>query len=524
MKWFDYLIFSMVLLGFVVGTVVGNDQAPVTEAFTFAQLGDPQLGWRGYEHDVTMFKKTVRLVNALKPDFAVIVGDMVNSFNDSSVKDFKDMAADFTIPYYCVPGNHDIGNDPTVSRLVSYRKAFGKDYFSFEHKGYTFVFANTSLWKVYVQGESETHDAWFKETLEAARDKNTPIFVVQHYALYKETPTDAEGYYTLPVDKRNELLALYEDCGVIAVLNGHFHETIMNEYKGILLVSGEGSCGHFDTRPLGFRIWHVESPTSLSHEFFPLELGFDFNNDEIIDSADMSLMIDHWGQDYAFYDIAPPPIGDGIIDVQDLILLSEHLFEDYRLMAHWKLDETEGDIAYDNSVGSANGTLNGSPTWQPADGQSGGALLFDGIDDYISTSSIFNPSLTPFSIYAWIKGGAPGQVAISQTGSPWGSNLLGFTASDGSLVTELKGKSRWDRPLVSGSIVTDGDWHHIGLVWDGTNRVLYVDDVEVIADTQAELGSTYGGLNIGASEALDAGKFFSGLIDDVKIYNRAVTP
>ena len=152
------------------------------------------------------------------------------------------------------------------------------------------------------------------------------------------------------------------------------------------------------------------------------------------------------------------------------------------------------------------------------------ALLFDGIDDYISTSSIFNPSLAPFSIYAWVKGGAPGQVVISQTGSPWGSNLLGVTGSDGSLVTELKGTSRWDRPLVSGSIITDGDWHHIGLVRDGTNRALYVDDVEVIADTQGDLGSTYGGLNIGASKNLDPGSFFSGLIDDVKIYNRAVKP
>lgn len=45
--------------------------------------------------------------------------------------------------------------------------------------------------------------------------------------------------------------------------------------------------------------------------------------------------------------IGPMPWADGIVDVQDLILLSEYLFEDYRMIAPWKLDEIDGDIAYD---------------------------------------------------------------------------------------------------------------------------------------------------------------------------------
>ena len=56
-------------------------------------------------------------------------------------------------------------------------------------------------------------------------------------------------------------------------------------------------------------------------------------------------MVDRWHTDEPFYDIAPPPSGDGIVDVQDLVVLSEHLFEDYRMVAHWKMDETEGMIA-----------------------------------------------------------------------------------------------------------------------------------------------------------------------------------
>ena len=55
----------------------------------------------------------------------------------------------------------------------------------------------------------------------------------------------------------------------------------------------------------------------------------DFNGDGIVDSADMCIMIDHWGEDYPLCDIAPPPFGDGIVEVQDLIILAEHLFEPF---------------------------------------------------------------------------------------------------------------------------------------------------------------------------------------------------
>jgi hypothetical protein len=54
----------------------------------------------------------------------------------------------------------------------------------------------------------------------------------------------------------------------------------------------------------------------------------DLNGDGIVDSADMVIMVDHWGEDYPLCDIGPMPWGDGIVDVQDLIVLAEHLFEE----------------------------------------------------------------------------------------------------------------------------------------------------------------------------------------------------
>lgn len=71
---------------------------------------------------------------------------------------------------------------------------------------------------------------------------------------------------------------------------------------------------------------------------------------------------------------------------------------------------------------------------------------------------------------------------------------------------------------------TDGNWHRIGFVWDGSNRILYVDGVAVAEDTQANLEESDDGLYIGTGKAMEPGTFWFGLIDDVRIYNRVVIP
>lgn len=80
-------------------------------------------------------------------------------------------------------------------------------------------------------------------------------------------------------------------------------------------------------------------------------------------------------------------------------------------------------------------------------------------------------------------------------------------------------------PMVSDFVITDGLWHHVGIVvTDRGVRSLYVDGMRVTADTKGvELPFSNGGIYIGADKNLDAGTFFSGLIDDVRIYNQALT-
>jgi len=246
----------------------------------------------------------------------------------------------------------------------------------------------------------------------------------------------------------------------------------------------------------------------------------DFNGNGIVDTADMCIMVDHWGENYRLCDIGPAPFGDGIIDVQDLIVLAEYLFEEPGLIAYWKLDETDGIVVQD-SAGANDAYVVGGPLWQPTSGMVNGALRLDGIDDYVSTDFILNPTEESFSVFAWVKGDAAGQVVLSQAG---GANWLCTDPSDGNLITELKGTGRSASPLQSQIIITDDNWHRIGFVWDGLHRTLYVDDVAVAEDEQTNLLGSDSGLYIGCGKAMEAGTYWSGLIDDVRIYNRVVRP
>ncbi len=256
----------------------------------------------------------------------------------------------------------------------------------------------------------------------------------------------------------------------------------------------------------------------------------DFKMDGIVDIKDLLILIENWGQNDPMVDIAPLPFGDGIVDALDLEILMSYWGQRVEdVVAHWALDETEGVVAHD-SIGNNNGTLHGEPLWQPTGGKFAGALEFDGIDDYVSTDFVLDPAKGSFSVFAWVKGGAPGQVIISQRDNTDGRNTnpgsawLWADSSYGRLITRLM-HPPFD-PLMSESVITDGQWHHIGLVYDfiGLCRYLYVDGAEVAKDTDVVGGvGSDGGLYFGAGKYLEGASFFSGLIDDVRIYRRPLS-
>ncbi len=251
----------------------------------------------------------------------------------------------------------------------------------------------------------------------------------------------------------------------------------------------------------------------------------DFGADGKVDGADVRAMIDCWETADLLCDIGPMPWGDGIVNIEDLKVLIGFMGEielcnDPTLIAHWPLDEAEGTIACDHA-GGQDAAVAGSAIWRSDAGVIGGALAFDGTT-HLTTDFVLNPAEGAFSVLVWIKGGSPGQAIVSQVD---GVSWLATDATDGSLMTDLRGSGRGSCTLCSDTVITDGNWHRVGFTWDGVNRGLYVDGTVVAADLQAgELQQGTGGLYIGCDESMTPDTFWTGLVDDIRIYDRVVRP
>jgi N-acetylneuraminic acid mutarotase len=269
--------------------------------------------------------------------------------------------------------------------------------------------------------------------------------------------------------------------------------------------------------------WAGGGVTSTVEEYDLTPPPPDYNGNGIVDFADMCILVAYWHTNDPLCDIGPWPFGDdGIVDIRDLYVFTEYWLADVGLIAHWKLDETEGYIAH-GDLGNHDGTLAGEPPWQPAEGAVDGALAFDGTDDLIYVPFVLDPSDGAFSVFMWVKTNSVDKAIVSQRGTH-GVNWLAIDGA-GRLATELQGSGRGAAPLPPGTVITDNQWHRVGFTWDGEYRKLYVDDVEVSKDTSPQdVTGADGGLHIGADKTPNAGSFFSGLADDIRVYDRAVEP
>jgi hypothetical protein len=299
------------------------------------------------------------------------------------------------------------------------------------------------------------------------------------------------------------------------------------------MISSDGSSLYFSSSRFNFINYDYDIYMA------PILPVVDFDSDGVVAINDLLMLIESLGTDDPKCDIGPMPWGDGVVDEADVEVLMKYWGKDVNAlpapmpMAHWKLDESEGTVAYD-SVGTNDANLVGDPLWQPAGGWVDGALELDGVDDGAEAGFLFNPVKTPFSAFAWIKGGGPDQVIVSQAKGEFGrgKNWLSID-SMGNLKSEFIWITIgvWDSgpDLFSSALINDGQWHHVGFVWDSYNvsRILYVDGIEVAKDTMKEDSFVYvedGGINIGfQASILHRLGYWSGLIDDVRIYDRALS-
>lgn len=201
-------------------------------------------------------------------------------------------------------------------------------------------------------------------------------------------------------------------------------------------------------------------------------------------------------------------------------------YGDPTLVGYWPLDEGTGTVAYDNSgnnaTGSWSGTQIGSNGTYYTQGKGRGYTYagdFDGSTDYVdcgSNISAFKFSTTgSFSISAWfylnsVTGSYQTIVSYSRDSNPyyglWISSSPGYISfiGDGAL---------------SGQSASPNQWYQIVGVQTGGSKYLYVNGV-LVTSTSATTAGGSGTCEIGNDTF---GEDFSGLIDDIRIYSRALS-
>ena len=192
------------------------------------------------------------------------------------------------------------------------------------------------------------------------------------------------------------------------------------------------------------------------------------------------------------------------------------------ISGYWKFDECSGNIAYDSSLLGNDGTIYGA-TWT-SDCISDCCLNFDGVDDRVnvphSASLNFNGD---FTLEAWVRplglwsGGFPGVIAKYY---PTGY-LLGIENSSRKWAFLVKSKESGWITIHSDSEVEFNKWIHLTVVRENGKIKMYINGTP-----QSETASHNYPLvpsnrfEIGTWDAL---RFFNGTIDEVRVYQRALT-
>jgi len=187
-------------------------------------------------------------------------------------------------------------------------------------------------------------------------------------------------------------------------------------------------------------------------------------------------------------------------------------------IAHWKFDETSGSTASDSSGNNYSGILTSGPVW--ATGKFNNGLQLDGIDDFIPIT--INVPETNYSYSTWFKT-TDSSGSIITVVSPVSPTAGGHDRQFGIYNTGKFCHRVWsDETYCSPLANNDNKWHYAAVTVGSGGGKLYIDGVQVAtgAKTSSDFTSE-AGLVIGNHSYWGA---YSGLVDDLKIYNYVRTP
>ena len=199
------------------------------------------------------------------------------------------------------------------------------------------------------------------------------------------------------------------------------------------------------------------------------------------------------------------------------------------LLGHWRLDETNGRLAADASGNNNIGTFTGTLRRQNNGRRNGAAQLNGGIV-HVPASTILNNLTNQLTVSAWINRSASNytwQSIISrQFGTSWGDQF--FLGVFGDTYAFIVNTPNNGNQHIEGGANPLNQWVHVAGVYNGSQITLYINGVAinslaVSGNIRTEAKPVIIGGNVNDTDPNSADELFTGQIDDVRFYNRALT-
>jgi 3',5'-cyclic AMP phosphodiesterase CpdA len=205
--------------------------------FRLIQISDTHLA-RRHQMLTDNFHRVSEYIDSKRPDLGVNSGDI--AFDGPSSRDDLDFAKILhaALPVVCryLPGNHDIGDNPTAvgpvpATLVSeadrhhFMSIFAEDRWQFEAAGWCFVGLNSLVLNSGLASEAEQFD-WLAAQLASANGKPVALFL--HKPLFLTAPDNPElaatSFRYVPMPARSRLLEMLGAVDLRLVASGHVHQ------------------------------------------------------------------------------------------------------------------------------------------------------------------------------------------------------------------------------------------------------------------------------------------------------------
>jgi 3',5'-cyclic AMP phosphodiesterase CpdA len=213
---------------------------------TIAQISDTHIGEKRAPQAFENLRKTVDMINARHPDAVIVSGDMGENHPDDW-DTAKGIIKWLKAPVYYAPGNHDVHTND----VDQYRKAFGKDYYTFRVKSVDFLVIDSQLLGNFDQydaksppplpGQTERESQkmldWLNQLAdrEKSQDKNRILIGIQHIPVFRDGdfPDPQHPYWVINDPYRSREMDLLHKLGIKHMLVGHWHIARVFEHDGI---------------------------------------------------------------------------------------------------------------------------------------------------------------------------------------------------------------------------------------------------------------------------------------------------